>query len=757
MKSQRGDGNMRRLLVLCILIIFVSFCFEATAHERPLIAESTREKDEGKDVVDTLFQEKQKRSKVEEKDESRENEEPVNRVFHLKGIVVTATRVKTLAFDVPYSIHILLSDELAKCQLSPTVPEVLREVPGVMVQKTSRGQGSPFIRGFTGYRTLFLIDGIRLNNSVFRDGPNQYWNTVDPLIISRIEMIKGPSSVLYGSDAVGGDVNAVTRESKKHATGFSRGATFYYRYASAENASVSRVEISGNLQGRIGALLGFSLKRFGDVRGGRTVGLQPKSGYDEWDWDLKCEYMINNDSRLVFGHQRTDLDDVWRTHRTIYGISWRKTTKGTDKKLVLDQYRQLTYLQYEANKPLSFIDRLKASLSYHVQKEEQFRVKSNDASEKQGFDVKTPGVWIQIESSSPIGHLVYGAEFYRDNVNSFLNRYHADGTLEKVEIQGPVGDDASYDNLGIFAQSEVPVSRRLKLTIGARFTEVSACAAKVRDPLTGNRISISSHWNAFVGSARLLFKADRKGRCNLFAGVSQGFRAPNLSDLSRFDIARSNEIEVAAPRLDPERFVSYEIGLRTDYNHWSTQLAYFFTDIENMIIRVPTGNIVEGNNEVTKKNAGDGFIQGIELEAIYRLRPQLSMGGSFSWMDGEVEIYPTSSPEKKREPVDRLMPQTLNLSMRWAKPTPAYWIEGLCTIVARQDKLSSRDKADNERMPPDGTPGYTVLTFRSGWELTEHLIVSVAVENVANEDYRIHGSGYNEPGRNFVLGLDFTF
>ena len=88
-----------------------------------------------------------------------------------------------------------------KRKLSRTVPESLREVSGVMVQKTSHGQGSPYMRGFTGFRTLFLVDGIRLNNSVFRDGPNQYASTVDNLSLAGTELIRGPASVLYGSDA----------------------------------------------------------------------------------------------------------------------------------------------------------------------------------------------------------------------------------------------------------------------------------------------------------------------------------------------------------------------------------------------------------------------------------------------------------------------------------------------------------------------------------------------------------------------------
>ena len=131
--------------------------------------------------------------------------------YDLDEIVVTASRRSAKAFGEPYSIAVQDAKELVEVRQVRTIPEAMRELAGVMVQKTGHGQGSPYIRGFTGLRTLFLIDGIRLNNSTFREGPNQYWNTVDAFAVDRLEVVKGPSSVLYGSDAIGGTVNAISR------------------------------------------------------------------------------------------------------------------------------------------------------------------------------------------------------------------------------------------------------------------------------------------------------------------------------------------------------------------------------------------------------------------------------------------------------------------------------------------------------------------------------------------------------------------
>lgn len=673
----------------------------------------------------------------------------------LDEIHVTATRTEKDMMDIPAAVYSISSQELNNSKIVRTLPDALKEVNGVMVQKTSHGQGSPYMRGLTGFRNLFLIDGIRLNNSIFREGPNQYWNTVDPFSLEKMEIVKGPGSVLYGSDSIGGTVNVFTRTSVNVQKGSEFDGRFYGRYSNGEDSYVGRIELGGNSE-KFGWIIGLSLKDFGDIEGGEEVGNQPCTGYDEWDGDLKFEYNISDESKLVFAHQNVDQDDAWRTHRTIYGVRWRGTGIGTDKIHLLDQARNLTYLQYYVRNHGSFIDSLKLSLSYHEQKESTYRVRSDNRSDIQAFDVGTVGFWAQVDDHNRYGTWTYGVEYYHDYVESSTVKYNADGSLNSVEIQGPVADDAAYDLFGIFVQDDVQVTDSFSLLTGGRYTYAGMDAEKVKDPVTGMRTSLKDDWNSIVGSIRLLYRIDKNNHFIFFGGISQGFRAPNLSDVTRLDTARSNEIETAAIGLKPEKFITSEAGLKSSYNGFSSQIVYYYTDIEEMIVRSPTGNTIDGSYEVTKKNSGDGYINGIEFNIDWHFLRDMSAYGSFAWTYGEVDTFPTSTPVMSREPVDRIMPVTYMAGIKWASMNK-YWFETFMVRSENQDKLSTSDKHDTQRIPPDGTPGYTVFNIRSGWKIDDTLTISAVLENIFDKDYRIHGSGSNEAGRNLVISMEYYF
>ena len=675
----------------------------------------------------------------------------------LPTVIVTATRTEEDPFTLPYATDAVGAADLER-KMPRTTIEALREVPAVMLQKTSPGQGSPYLRGFTGFRTLMLVDGIRLNNSTFRDGPNQYWSTIDALALDRLEVVRGPGSVLYGSDAIGGMVNAVSSGRTAYSEGFDWDRRLLYRYSSAERSHIGRAEVSGQYDHRLGFHAGVSVKNFGDLQGGEEVGRQLRTGYDELDWDTKLEYFVTPRSRLVYGHQTVNMDDAWRAHSTIYGYSWAGTTVGSDQRRVFDQGRDLDYLQFHAGELDGFVDEMHLSLSHHFQDEVEDRVRANSTRQVQTVDVHTLGLTAQFQSRSPLGRWIYGAEYYRDWVDTTFLGYDAAGNLATVRVQGPVADDATYDLAGAYVENHLPLAdERLTLILGGRYDYAQVDANRIRNPSSGQTFSLADSWDNLVGNARLLYQLDSEEHATVYFGASQGFRAPNLSDLTRWDADWGEEIP--SPGVQPESFLSLEVGGKVRYERFRAEAAYFHTLIDDLIVRVPTGatNPVGNIPIVSKDNAGEGYIHGVELSSSVALHRDWTLWGNFTWMEGRVEAPLVVGGPVQTDPVSRLMPITVHAGLRWQHPGGKVWAEFAATIAAKQDQLAPNDRLDTQRIPPGGTPGYDVYHLRAGWRPCRNTSLTAAVENLANRDYRIHGSGVNEPGRNFIVTAEFRF
>jgi hemoglobin/transferrin/lactoferrin receptor protein len=675
--------------------------------------------------------------------------------MELPPFAVNASRFPETFEDAPF-VGTVIGEADIDYQLARTFADLLQDEPGVMVQRTAHGQASPFIRGFTGFRTVLLIDGIRVNNSVFRSGPNQYWATLDPFTIERIELVKGPSSVLYGSDAIGGTVQVSTLGTPSTRRERIAGGRLLGRAASAERSLAGRAEADFVVHGSLAGLFGITQRTFGDLRAGDSTGEQPNTGYDEWSADGKLTLFETPERALVAAFQALRQNNVPRAHRTVDAVSFRGTTVGSELRRELDQERYLAYLQYEMTE--GDWNGL-FSLSWQRQSETRDRVRGDGRRDIRGFDVDTFGAFANFAQTFEGLELAYGAEVYHDLVDSFRDNFDAAGNFTGSDIQGPVGDEASYTLAGAYVQATVPAGEVLTFTGGVRVNYARADVDRFEDPQTGQPASLEDEWLDVVGSLRALARPPRLGGVTLFGGVSQGFRAPNLSDLTRLDTARTNEIETPSPNLDPERYISFEAGARWQNERLSLEAAYFHTLIDDQIIRVPTGNTIGGDNEVTKLNSGEGNLQGVEFTGRWRAHRDWELGANFAWNAGEIETFSSlsSTATPIEEPISRLMPKTFH---GWVLYEPAgqnWWLRGALTAADEQDDLSSRDASDTSRIPPAGTPGYVVADLTAGIALTENLTVRGGVENVGDKDYRIHGSGVNAPGRNFILEGELRF
>ncbi len=323
-------------------------------------------------------------------------------VYMLKEITITGTRVERDTFGTPGATSVVTSEEINKYGLR-TTPDLLCEEAGIQVQKTTAGQGSPIIRGLTGYHTLILIDGIRLNNSTFRSGPNQYMATIDSGQVEKIEVLRGYGSALYGSAAMGGVINVLTKSPESAISGLSIHPTIFTKFSSADKGKYARLELSGGYQ-NFGFIAGASYKDVDDLQPGKGYDIQlsskkfiitsqkdPKNlpegawlvdklvptGWQEKNGDLKLGYKISENQNINLAYQIVRQQDIPRYDKL--------ANKEFDKFLFNPQNRDLVYMSYTNKDVPSFINALRVSLSYHIQEEgkEQQAAKSTSFKKNQ--------------------------------------------------------------------------------------------------------------------------------------------------------------------------------------------------------------------------------------------------------------------------------------------------------------------------------------------------------------------------------------
>ena len=657
-------------------------------------------------------------------------------------LVVTASRSATNASDLPYTVNFLDSDFIQQNHRR-TLPDTLQYTPGVLVQRTAYGHGSPFIRGFTGRQNLLLVDGVRLNNSTWRSGPVQYWSTVDAFSIDRLELVKSQGSVLYGSDAIGGTLNAFTKSSnfRDRPAGefFNTGSAYYEYRTNGEGSQLGRVESAFGIGDRFGVFLGLSAKEFGDIEDS-SVGRMRGTGYPEQDIDFRFDFALNADTTLTLAHQYVNQDDISRWHRTTLNPGWNHdghiAAPGTFISNLYDQERSLTYLKMTGESDAGFISRWSATLSYQNTQDSESQVRTLADRRLAVIDLATWGFDFSAESDIGSGTLLYGIDYYMDEVQSAAYR---NGVFRATDR--PVADDSSYHLLGAFTQYEWKPSERYSITGGIRYTYAEAEWDFYRAS-GGPAVDRggSGDWDDFSASLRGLVNLD--DHWSVYGGLSQAFRAPNLSDLTGTTLSLAGLTAQGSPNLEAEKYLTAEIGTRYMTDDVSFSLAAFHTWTRDAIVGVVVGP------SSTATNGQDGFIYGFEAEGAWQFAPDWMLSGMMAWNEGKTET--AANGERW---ITRLLPFTSSVALRWTRPDDRLWIEGRVLGAVGEGRIHPADQAaDNQRIPTGGTPGYVTASLTAGYRVNDHLELTTAVENVFDATYRNHGSGQNEPGLNGILG-----
>jgi hemoglobin/transferrin/lactoferrin receptor protein len=661
---------------------------------------------------------------------------------------VTGARHDQRLIDSPRQIVVVTAQEIRRRNYKST-PDALSDIVGVFVQETNDGAGSPIIRGLVGNQILILVDGIRLNNGAYRLGPNQYLNTIDLHQVERIEVVRGAGSVLYGSDALGGVVNIITRPAGREAGTGAVGTRWFSRLSSANTGAIGRAEVSSQT-GAVGLVGGLTLKRFGTLRGGRDTGVQLLTGYDEWDGDAKAAFRLATHQELIVAVQRVPQRHVQRSD---------VVAAGTELKWMWDpETRGLGYAHYTARELPGLVEQFSVTLSYQLQTEHYQRIATATPTiESRHFD-ETRSLGVNAQFTSPIGSrhlLTYGVDANGDRMTS--RRDDVSLTTGNTQIaKGVLADGARYRSAAVYLQDEIDVSPRLRLNFGTRYSSFHPHAV-VSDPITGPLL-IDSDQQALTASARALFRLT--SALDVIGGVGQGFRAPNIDDLTILGRTGSR-FEIPNPALKPENSLNLEAGVRGRSVVATGSGTYFLADIDGLIQRASStfhgltfsdidGDGVRDASEpliFQRQNAGRARIHGVELDA--RLRP------ADHWTVSGMVVRTVGTEQITGDPLRRIPPTYGRAVLGWSSGG-SIWVDGYTVFASRQTRLAPGDLTDI-RIPAGGTPGFLTLNARGGLKVNHALEMTLGLENITNRTYRTHGSGVDAPGTNVVFGIDWVF
>jgi outer membrane receptor protein involved in Fe transport len=561
-----------------------------------------------------------------------------------------------------------------------------------------------------------LVDGIRLNNSTFRLGPNQYVNTIDPYGLDQIEIVRGPASSLYGSDGLGGVINSLSADASPV-----EGGAVTFGYDTAANAPLGSAVMTGGGE-RVAFSARLSAVNFGDLEGGGDTGVQSPTGYQRRSGGAKISLDLDDRGTFTVAGQLFDAQEVPRFDRI---------DAGRDRIHLFDpQRRALGYVRYERDSQSPGAPSIVGTVSRVVQTE--------------GRDVTTDGLGVQLTwPEHNRQEWLLGIEYYRDDVHS--GRMVTDlSSGDQTEQPGRFPDGARYRTLAAYTQASVQAGRRTDVIVGARYSRFYTEA--FIEPLS---LDYSTRFDDLTGSVYFLHRFTP--HLHLTGGIGRGFRAPGLDDLTVFGYFNAG-VEVPSPNLRPETVVNYELSLKALYPKTWLSFTYFDSQLENLIARAPGtflgSPVFQGEDVYQRQNVDGARINGVELDFNTWLRNRLMLSFTLTKIRGTNELT--------GDPLRRIPPLFGRFGMRSLMPWRGAWGELTVDFADRQDRLSPGDVSDS-RIPEGGTPGYGVVSIGVGVGRPDQWQASLQLHNLGDVDYRVHGSGINGPGRSVRLMVSREF
>jgi hemoglobin/transferrin/lactoferrin receptor protein len=683
----------------------------------------------------------------------------------LRAVTVTATRRATEVFSVPSPVTVLTAD-LIQRRAPVNLTELFRDYSGLDVIGVGGNQMRPSIRGQRGQRILLLQDGLRLGNTRRQQDFGELPALVDQSLVERIEVVRGPASVLYGTDAIGGVMNLIT-VTPAPTDRPSLNGQFGYRYGEAGGSNRGE----GSLTWQSG---GFALQAGGSLRDAGSYSA-PKGTYGNVTLDGSTRVI---DSGVKDGAVHGGM--FWRGAggQGVFARAerYRADDAGfgfVDPALIGESTR--IQIQY----PVQEFDKISAGANTGVlQNPLVTRASLAVYRQTNGRDLSQsifvpfgpgtpPGAGVDIQTRNhtdvtTIGfraeamrvfnrHVVtYGADYFRDDAEG------RDSSLTTVVGFGPPQSEANtrqqvpnatLSSLGIFAQNEMRLHDRLSVTVGGRFQATdSKPRATGTTPVPGDASNSTG-----VYAVNALFRATP--RFNVLATVGRGFRAPNLVE-RYFDgpTPEGSAYQSATPELKPEQSLNVDLGARLELNRISGEVFVFQNRIEDGIRIAFAGDSVNHLPRYENVNVAELRMRGVEVTLGARLGAGFTADGNWSRLWSKNLSDPAL-------PVGDVFSSKVNVALGWQPVSRSWWAGYAIRRNGDQKEIVAGSSPVGDMLP-----AFTVHSVRGGFSLRTRgglrQDISVHVNNLTNALYaEMANAGFfrPEPGRNVVLSITTWF
>lgn len=655
------------------------------------------------------------------KEKAKKKPEPTTAPVH-EEMVVTATRYEADSFSTTVPISVISSDLLDREQPVKMV-DSLKQLPNVDVSGEGPFRGLPTIRGLDSNRVLVLVDGQRLNNArESTEFAGIQPALVDLSLVDRIEVVRGPSSVLYGSDAIGGVINIITKQQAFHQGGLAVGGSANYQYGTAADSQRGGINVNGAGE-KTTFHIGVDAFQAKDYT--TPDGAMPNSGMKQASVDGDLRFLVTDTGVLRFNVQTTQTRDVGFP-------GYDPKTSGID--ISFPTFNRTKVATTYDTGAFAGLNGLSVTAYYQDVFKESKRNFDFGGFFLNNFTSSSIVSWgLNSQSSADLGsanHLTFGLDFYQDNLHDQTTESSPFGTDNDVAVP-----DSYQRGVGVFVQDAIDATSRLQLVVGAR-VDYYAFVSQTDPHYTGAPFDVSQTAPAGSVSARYQVTND----VALTATVGRGFRAPNIQERSFLGIATTGDTYIEQnPNLLPETSLNYELGFKYRYAKFAGGFNVFQNDVHNFIGLVFLGKDPQSGLELAQfQNIERGRIQGTEFQIEWYLADRWTAFGNVSYLKG--------TNERTDEPLPLISPLKGVVGVRYQQSR--WWGEFATRMVAAYTNVPT----DYEP-----APGFAIMNLLAGYNFPNGLSLQAVLQNLGNVAYREPFNTQLEPGRDFRVVVGYNF